>query len=301
MKTLLKNHGSFEYELSFHLCNRAVLPCGASSDKKSQDILVNAILQHDNDPETCVDVTGPKDHPVASSLDYTNSSNGLILTFPVYESNNQKTLFRVLLGCDSKVAAKDINWHMDIQNNHDQSGSTITIQGNGAPGCPAITLEAFIKFFEDNKYFFAVIFIFIGFFALLAGLRFFNVTVFVLTSFVVSIALTVVTFLITNVGETSGGRWIVFVICVLIGLTSGYIAVKIEKIGFFALGAVLGGVGALFLHTALIHFLNISTVIFFWFSNLIFKDIFDHSYCVIWYSWRLDYLVALEVMKNVTL
>lgn len=207
-----------------------------------------------------MNITGPQDHPVASFVDHTNSSNGLVLTFPVHTSKHQKSQFRVLLGCDANVAAKDIEWTLDIHNNHDQSGALFTIQGFGAPGCPAITLEGIVKFFEDNKYFFAVIFLLIGLFALLAGLRFFNVTIFILASFAVSLALTVVIFLITNVGATSSGRWVVFIVCVFIGLTSGYVAVKIEKVGFFVLGAVLGGVGALFLHTALIHFLNVSAV-----------------------------------------
>jgi len=265
IKTLTHKHGEFEYDFTFHLCNRAVFSCGVEKEKQNQNTLVNAILEHDQNPNTCMNITGPEDHPVPSFIDQTNSSKGMILTFPVHESKNQKSTFRVLLECNPKISAKDIEWRLDIQSNIDLSGQNIVIHGEGAPGCPSVTLDGIIKFFEDNKHFFAVIFFFIGLFALLAGLRFFNVTIFILASFAVSLALTVVIFLITNIGETEGGRWVVFVICVFIGLTSGYVAVKIEKIGFFVLGAVLGGIGALFLHTALIHFLNISGVIYYFF------------------------------------
>jgi len=51
--------------------------------------------------------------------------------------------------------------------------------------------------------------------------------------------------------------WVIFGTCVTIGCLLGYLAVKYEKVGFFALGSYLGVIGGLLLYNSvLVHFMH---------------------------------------------
>jgi hypothetical protein len=201
-----------------------------------------------------------KNSPTVSYLNVSNADAGVNITFPtVYNSaEDVNVTFTVSVSCDSSVSINSIPWTASFSTN--STGIYYTITGSGAPGCPVFTLASYLAFFNEYKYLFASFCLLIGLFALLAGLRFFNITIFIFATIVVTAVLFIIILAFTGLEISTGAQWGIFAGCVLIGLGCGYGAVKLERAGFFALGALFGGIAALFLYGLLLHFFNLGNV-----------------------------------------
>jgi len=250
---------SYKPNMTFHLCNRQVASCDAGSSTKNADLNFGTVKIYNSTTNTvqCKDLTATNVNATASFLNSANYSEGVILTYP--KTDNGFTLV-VKITCDKAIADKDIAWKASFNESLSSQSHTVILEGSGAPGCPVITIEQFLQVFEKYKPLFTIVFLLIGLFALTMGLRFFNVTIFILTTSVITIMSFAFISYATTSDTTSTFKWIAFGISFTFGLAIGYCAVKVQKLGFFTLGTLLGGVGAFFLYTFLLHFFNLSHV-----------------------------------------
>ena len=252
--------GIDDERITFDLCSTDVPGCSANT-------VVTATANGDTiGCKNLADQNSP-------SLSYVNASDpdaGIIIAFPTVgntvTTGVENYTFTVVVTCDSSVDMNQINWTVTT----DTTGTQYTLTGAGSPGCPIFTIESYLKFFNEYKYLFAAFCLLIGLFALLAGLRFFNVTIFVFSTIIVTAALFIIILTFTGLEISTGAQWGIFAGCLISGLGCGYSAIKLERAGFFALGALFGGVAALFLYGLLLHFFDLGKVsIFSIFCNLI--------------------------------
>lgn len=245
--------------MTFHLCNRQVASCDAASSTKNADLNFGIVNFYNSTTGTtqCKDLTATNANATATFLNPANMSQGVILTYP--KTDNNFTLVAKIT-CDKSIAEKDIVWKATFNESLGSQTHTIIVEGSGAPGCPIITIDQFLQVFEAYKPLFTIVFLLIGLFALTMGLQFFNVTIFFLTTSVVTMMSFAFISYATTSDATSTFKWIAFGISFAFGTAIGYCAVKVQKLGFFTLGVLLGGVGAFFLYTFLLHFFNLSHV-----------------------------------------
>lgn len=247
-----------DFDLNFHLCNRQVNSCVNNSAAFNY-----ATLTEPSDATYCQDITEPNFSysPNASYIDSDDSDAGVVLTFPTFTSLDENVRFVVQLSCNDSIPSDQIEWIASYSYDTAENTTIYTITGSGEPGCP-LSLSKLLVFFYNNIYIFAVAFIVIGLFSLLGGKKFFNVVIFALAAVLVASISAIIIFELTTVQTTMVTKWVIFIICICIGSGAGYAAVKIERIGFFALGALLGALGTLFLYNTLLHFLGLSNVSF---------------------------------------
>lgn len=105
---------------------------------------------------------------------------------------------------------------------------------------------------EKNKAIFAAVFAVVGIFLTLFGLRLFKVTLFIITAIAVFFILAFLLYQTVGLKTAAWIPWALFVVCLIVSIAAGYFTVKLEKVGFFALGAVLAVVGFMLLYTSVI-------------------------------------------------
>lgn len=247
--------------ITLDLCSPDITGCSSGTEVTAKS--VNTV------DETCLNLAD-KNSPTVSYLNASDADAGVTITFPVVfnSDENENVTFIASVSCNSSVDINSIPWTVSVFTN--STGTYYTLTGAGEPGCPIFTLASYLEFFNEYKYLFASFCLLIGLFALLAGLRFFNITIFIFATIVVTAVLFIIILAFTGLEISTGAQWGIFAGCILIGLGCGYGAVKLERAGFFALGALFGGIAALFLYGLLLHFFNLGNV-----SYLVYSIIND--------------------------
>merc|ERR1711907_151968 len=106
---------------------------------------------------------------------------------------------------------------------------------------------------QDNQVLFVVIFFVM-----------FNVTIFILAAVSGFFVSAILFYQLASYGSAAWVMWVLFFTCLVIGCALGYLAIKFEKAGFFAVGFCLGGIGFSFLYsTVLGSFLHFSKAVFY--------------------------------------
>jgi Domain of unknown function (DUF4203) len=98
------------------------------------------------------------------------------------------------------------------------------------------------------KFVFIPVFFILGAFFCFFGRRTFDIALFLIVAMGGLLISGSLFFQLTNVTSAPATKWVIFGVCILIGVGLGYLAIKFEKVGFFGLGLVLGVVGGFFLY-----------------------------------------------------
>ena len=95
---------------------------------------------------------------------------------------------------------------------------------------------------DRYRFIFGGVFIAIGLFITLCGLRSIKPTVFVLSSVVVTAALLFTTFMLFVTGDSMSDvwGWIILVVCIILGLGAGFLLTKTIKLGVGLMGGATG-------------------------------------------------------------
>jgi len=127
-----------------------------------------------------------------------------------------------------------------------------TLVVNSEYGCAYLTTSEFIHFLAKYKGIFVAIGVIFGVFCTFWGLKMFNITIFVVVAIAGTFICGSLFYDFVHYNASGGTLWVIFFICLVIGCILGYLAVTLEKIGFFALGGALGVVGGMFLWSAVL-------------------------------------------------
>jgi len=109
-------------------------------------------------------------------------------------------------------------------------------------------LSELLAFMSQYKFVFIPIFFILGAFFCFFGRRTFDIALFLIVAMAGVLISGSLFMQLTNINSSPATKWVIFGVCLLIGIGLGYIALKFEKVGFFALGLVLGVVGGFFLY-----------------------------------------------------
>jgi len=118
-------------------------------------------------------------------------------------------------------------------------------------GCGVSTAQLML-FLEQYKYIFGIVFILLGIFVCFYGFKAFNVCLFIIAAVAGTFLSGTLVMEFVTYNSANAEKWVLFGVCMLIGLVCGYLAVKFEKVGFFALGAALGVVAGSILYFAIL-------------------------------------------------
>lgn len=118
---------------------------------------------------------------------------------------------------------------------------------NNFKGCGA-SLSELIAFMSQYKFIFVPVFFILGAFFCFFGRRTFDIALFLIVAMAGLLISGSLFMQLTNITSAPSTKWVIFGICLLIGIGLGYLAIKFEKVGFFGLGLVLGIVGGFFLY-----------------------------------------------------
>lgn len=239
--------------ITFNLCSG--VPACANSDVTGSVFATLNTNQSKSSPEC--DNIAQTITPTTSFIDSSNPDLGFTLSYPFTTDGTDQNVLVVTLTCDSTPIFQ-MSWDSNVIVSN--GTTTYTLQSSGAPGCPVVTLESYLAFFDEYRGVFAAAFIIIGLFALLVGFHFFNASIFIFTAVGVAVALFVILYGFAAIKTSVAVEWVLFVLCCIVGLGCGYGAIKLEKVGFFVLGSFLGGLSALFLYSFLLHFFQLSEV-----------------------------------------
>jgi len=120
--------------------------------------------------------------------------------------------------------------------------------------CPVFSIA---DFYENNKVTFTIGFIIAGLFVAFLGRKLFKVALFLLGALAITTVLFLIfyqTWLIKSEDKSKGNRntWIALGISGGIGIVVGVFLIIYERLCFFAVGGVLGGLGGFILYAAII-------------------------------------------------
>lgn len=154
-------------------------------------------------------------------------------------------------------------------------------------GCKKGDLNGLWRFVESNAWIFAIVFMVVGAFSLVLGLKLIRPTLFIFGTFS-TVALILFLFYVlilpNNVKEWVG--WVILSVSVLLGLIVGFFASKLIRVGVFVLG-VWGGIGiALILNNTV--FYKINSVAVLWVMIAVFGLVLG----ILSFVW-FDYIVII--------
>lgn len=206
---------------------------------------------HSQDEKYC-SVIAKKD-PVFSLLNMSNSTQGVRIDFPgekIEESIYEH--FVVELHCDmSEIKIKETPF--TVKTSLVGTNLTYIVKGRSRFACPALSFEQLINFVANNQYVFAAIFSIIGLILTFFGLKFINFTVFTVTATAGTAVSGMFLYQFTDVTASQWIFWVLFFVCLVLGLAMGYAALKLEKVAIFLVGGVLGFIGGDLLYMTVIH------------------------------------------------
>lgn len=106
--------------------------------------------------------------------------------------------------------------------------------------CYAWTYNPLMRYIDNNSYVFGIFLIVMGVAVGMFGKKFFKPTMCVVGSLVVTVILSLTLFSIFFDRDTSNAtEWVVFIVCLVVGVIAGLVLAMLTKIGM----AVLGGWG----------------------------------------------------------
>jgi hypothetical protein len=171
------------------------------------------------------------------------AQNGFIMTYPSF---NTYTV-TVNMECNAEITStKGTNFTYTVNTN--STGTFYTVIGQSSFACAFVTMSQFINFLAKYQGIFIAIGVIFGIFCVFWGLKMFNITIFVVVAFAGTFICGSLFYEFVSYQASGGTLWVVFLICVIIGCILGYLAVTLEKLGFFALGVALGVIGGMFLY-----------------------------------------------------
>jgi len=180
--------------------------------------------------------------PSVSVWNPSSPNSGVTLLWTGFSQDNQTSgTLNVTFICTPGQGYTNSSYFGNATSNQSTNGVNyyfgVTVQSEY--GCGTSTLQI-IQFIQDNQALFSIVFIILGAFVCFYGYKAFDITLFIIaaTSGLMLSGTFVMEFFTYN-SQTSE-KWVLFGVCCLIGLVCGYLAVKFEKVGFFALGACLG-------------------------------------------------------------
>jgi len=228
--------------IAFSFCTAEVLGCFNSTTNSTGPNLYAAVT---NLVGECV----PLATSFASNFSYINASSptsGFIMSYPPI--TNTSYALNVTFNCSES----DTEVSESIFAYGGSDDDVYLVHANSYYGCAYLDLGQFIAFMAQYEILFVVLFVLFGIFLVGFGLKMFNITIFLVTAVVGTFASGSLFYSFTSYSTSGGILWVVFFVSVLIGCVLGYLAVKFEKVGFFGLGAALGGVAGLVLFNGVI-------------------------------------------------
>jgi hypothetical protein len=234
--------GEYNSKMTFSLGSNHIKSCNDSVSiwaKKEDDINTE-----------CVDIA--QHDPSFSLINPANSTEGIKITFPAekrgIDSYNQVV---VQLKCDMKETTIN-DTKFKVERTYENSTYTYTITGSSRFGCPAVSFEQLINFIYNNNVVFAIIFSIIGLILTFFGLKFINFAVFTITATAGTMVSGMFLYQFTDVTASQWVFWVLFFVCLVLGLALGYAALKLEKVAIFLVGGVLGFIGGDLLYMSVI-------------------------------------------------
>lgn len=200
--------------------------------------------------DTCVNLSKTPGSGQSVSLVETEneSDEHLILTYTTDEEcsgsdSNYGIIFEIL--CDSSIS----DTRPTIERIKDQSDDCVQyVQISHEAGCKVGDLNGLWRFVEDNSWIFCIVFMVIGAFYTVFGLKLLRPTLFIigtLTTMAALLFLFYVLILPNNVDQWAG--WVILACSAILGLIVGFFAAKLVRIGAFFLGAWAGAAVGLLL------------------------------------------------------
>mmetsp|Transcript_31100 Transcript_31100/g.28297 ORF Transcript_31100/g.28297 Transcript_31100/m.28297 type:complete len:293 (-) Transcript_31100:577-1455(-) len=234
------------YEIDFSLCEPKVNSCDNSTSLFGRYI---------SSSDQCYPLA--KEYSGISLFNSDKPTGGVNVTYkPVALSSSQVLQLIVTIKCDPDASATDTLPPFTISQDNFDSKNVSYYQfyatSSSYYGCSFYNLGELYQFMKDNKAIFVITFCVIGLFVCYFGLKAFKVTIFIMAALAAFFCLALLLYEITPLDSEQWVLWTVFILCLIASLAAGYFAVKLEKLGFFALGACLGVVGFLFLYTAIL-------------------------------------------------
>jgi len=171
----------------------------------------------------------------------TNPENGFIMAFPSF-GNSELVLN---LECNEAFTSTK---NTTFTYTYNATSNVYIITGQSYYGCAYVTLSEFLNFLSTYKGLFIAIGVIFGVFCTFWGLKMFNITIFVVVAIAGTFICGSLFYEFVSYQASGGTLWVVFLICLIIGCILGYLAVTLEKLGFFALGVALGVIGGMFLY-----------------------------------------------------
>eukprot|EP00330_Aristerostoma_sp_ATCC50986_P007205 CAMPEP_0114585476 /NCGR_PEP_ID=MMETSP0125-20121206/9010_1 /TAXON_ID=485358 ORGANISM="Aristerostoma sp., Strain ATCC 50986" /NCGR_SAMPLE_ID=MMETSP0125 /ASSEMBLY_ACC=CAM_ASM_000245 /LENGTH=403 /DNA_ID=CAMNT_0001780573 /DNA_START=46 /DNA_END=1257 /DNA_ORIENTATION=+ len=242
-----------KYQLNFSLCNNVVKSCNGSKE-------IYGIRFDVDDTDTCDDiaVAGPK----FSLYNAKDDTKGVNVTYPLYNGSDNGGDWNLKLSiiCDPKANSSSPIPDFTFVENGKELYATV----KSYYGCSPFTLGKLATFMQDNQVLFVVIFFVLGIFVAFFGLKMFNVTIFILAAVSGFFVSAILFYQLASYGSAAWVMWVLFFTCLVIGCALGYLAIKFEKAGFFAVGFCLGGIGFSFLYSTILgSFLHFSKAVFY--------------------------------------
>ena len=158
---------------------------------------------------------------------------------------NQSYAFTIVLHCD-KNGTKNLT--MTSTTREDTPDKiTFVVDATTKEACPVFSISELMTFINNNQLIFVAIFGVLGIFETFLGKKMFKPTLFIsgfIVTFIIVLALIFALFVKNDTPDWA--KWAILVASILLGLTIGYLSIKLEKTGIFLIGAWLGAVlGAL--------------------------------------------------------
>jgi len=198
--------------------------------------------------ETCYNlaVKGPD----VDLIDPTDDNSGLVFTYPAVtgadDSFGKALIVRVTCDLSAPTGSATQFKVKDI------TETSVNVVGVSSSACPTSHLSKFIAFLQENKNIFSIVFLIIGFVICFFGIQVFNAAIFVIATVAGTCLTGILFFFFTDYSTKGWVLWLVFGICLCIGLVLGVLSLKLEPLGFLVLGIVLGVVAGSFLYNAAI-------------------------------------------------
>lgn len=186
-------------------------------------------------------------------LNAENPEDGFYLSYGVVtDSKNNELQLNVTFICNETATQVENVELFNIESLNNGNVSTINAYGQSYYGCPYFTINQFMKFLNNYKALFVVVAVLLGFFVTFYGLKMFNIAIFCIATITTTFICGELFYEFVKFNATSTTLWVVFFVCLVIGLIMGYLAIAFEKAGFFALGAALGVIVGMILYQGIL-------------------------------------------------
>eukprot|EP00331_Platyophrya_macrostoma_P030491 CAMPEP_0176448190 /NCGR_PEP_ID=MMETSP0127-20121128/25603_1 /TAXON_ID=938130 /ORGANISM="Platyophrya macrostoma, Strain WH" /LENGTH=409 /DNA_ID=CAMNT_0017835027 /DNA_START=36 /DNA_END=1265 /DNA_ORIENTATION=+ len=146
-------------------------------------------------------------------------------------------------------------------------GENYIVSASSKYGCPVFAFYQLSNFVTQYKVIFIIVGIVIGAFVGFFGLRMFKPTLFLIGFVITTLFFLFILFTFAlGINPTVGAQWGCLAGSLVLGILAGILAVKLEKVGVFLLGAWLGTSGSFLLYSLILSHFNAGRVVLIIFS-----------------------------------